>query len=116
MTRLFLVFTTQRFWTEGDSAEADREADAAPPGGPRQDRTRGRQATGGGDLPLDRGGPQATTLQSEASAGGRGCGLDPSDGSGAGIIFWVKKSNLKLYQSVPQNTKLGGHLTPIFCV
>ena len=35
VTRPFLVFATQRFWTEGGAAEADREADAAPPGGPR---------------------------------------------------------------------------------
>ena len=59
----------QRVWAEGDHTEADREAAAAPPGGPRQERAGGGQVAGGGDLPLDRSGPQTTAVQSQASAG-----------------------------------------------
>ena len=59
----------QRVWPEGGDTEADCEATAAPPGGPRQERAGGGQVVGGGDLPLDRSSHETTAVQSQASAG-----------------------------------------------
>ena len=56
---------------EGHGAEADRQAAAAPPGGPRQKRARRGEAARRRDLPLDRRRAPAAALEPQAGPGER---------------------------------------------